>query len=172
MMCGPIHGIMKLDIKPGERFVGAASASGTHSLYHVSKAGEIFLGRRLAGTGYRQLLKGHPQRRELGDVFPRQVSDSSTLVPLARDEALLFKADKSLSHRSTAHPQPLRDLRLTEPGAWLKLPGQDEIPELISDFVRQAAPLDGMPVDCRFLTTVLHNGKLQHACPLSIQASC
>jgi hypothetical protein len=22
-----------------------------------------------------------------------------------------------------------------------------------------------MPVDCRFLTTVLHNGKLQHACP-------
>jgi hypothetical protein len=172
MMCGPIHGIMKLDVKPGERFVGAASASGTHSLYHVSKAGEIFLGRRLAGTGYRQLLKGHPQRRQLRDVFPRQVSDSCTLVPLARDEALLFKADKSLSHRSTAHPQPLRDLRLTEPGAWLKLPGQDEVPELISDFVRQAAPLDGMPVDCRFLTTVLHNGKLQHACPLPIQASC
>jgi hypothetical protein len=28
-----------------------------------------------------------------------------------------------------------------------------------------------MPVDCRFLTTVLHNGKLQHA-PLSKQASC
>ena len=90
MMCGPVHGIMKLDIKPGERFVGAASASGAHSLDHVPKADEIFLGRRLAGTGYRQLLEGYPQRRELDDVSPRQVYDSSTLVPLARDEPLLF----------------------------------------------------------------------------------
>ena len=104
MMCGPIHGIMKLDIKPGERFVGAVSASGAHSLDHVPKADEIFLGRRLAGTGYRQLFEGYSQRRELGDVSPRQVSDSSTLVPLARDEALLFEPDKRFPHRPTAHP--------------------------------------------------------------------
>jgi hypothetical protein len=102
------------------------------------------------------------QRRELGDVSPRQVRDRSTLVPLARDEALLFKPDKRLSHRPTAHPQPLRDLGFTQPVARLKLPGQDEIPELVGDLVRQAAALDGGPSDCLLLTAVLHNGKLQH----------
>src|ERR1700761_4182529 len=162
MMCGPVHGIMKLDIKPGERFVGAAGTGGAHSLYHVKEAGEIFLGRRLAGTGYRQLLEGYPQRRELGDVYPRQVRDGSTLVPLARDEALLLKPDKRLSHRPPAHPQPLRDLGFTQPVAWLKLPGQDEVPELDGGLVRQAAALDGGPSDCLLLTAVLHNGKLQH----------
>jgi hypothetical protein len=162
MMCGPIHGIMKLDIKPGERLVGAASASGPHSLYHVPKSDEIFLGRRLAGTGYRQLLKGYPQRRELGDVSPRQVRDGSTLVPFARDEALLLKPDERLSHWPAAHPQPVRDLGFTQPVARLKLTGQDEIPELVSDLVRQAAALDGGPPDCLLLTAVLHNGKLQH----------
>jgi hypothetical protein len=65
----------------------------------------------------------------------------------------------------------LRDLRFTDAITWLKASGQNHVSELIRDFIRQAPALDGLPADCRFLTTVLHEQKLQRLL-LPIQAFC
>lgn len=90
MMCGPVYGIMKFDIKAGERLIGAARASGPHSLDHVLDSGEIFLGRRPARAGYRKFFEGSTQRREFDHVHLGQVRDGGPPVPLARDQPLLL----------------------------------------------------------------------------------